>query len=137
MIIIDEAQRIKNNGVTLKLLIDNFGDIQIIATGSSSFELSNKVTGTLTGRKYEYYLYPFFISETRSIYSQLEIDRLIEKRVIFGMYPEILLNERDSERNLKQITRSYLYKDVLQYQNIKNPEILEKLLQALALQIGN
>ena len=137
LVIIDEAQRVKNIGVTLKLLIDNFEDIQIIATGSSSFELSNKITETLTGRKYEYYLYPFSISETRNIYSQLEIDRLIEKRVIFGMYPEILLNERDSERNLKEITRSYLYKDVLQYQNIKNPEILEKLLQALALQIGN
>ena len=137
LVIIDEAQRVKNIGITLKLIIDNFPDIQIIATGSSSFELSNNIAEPLTGRKYEYYLYPFSISEIRSIYSQLEIDRLIEKRMIFGMYPEILLNERDSERNLKEITRSYLYKDVLQYQNIKNPEILEKLLQALSLQIGN
>ena len=137
MVIIDEVQRIKNIGITLKLIIDNFADIQVIATGSSSFELSNEIVEPLTGRKYEYYLYPFSISEIRSIYSGLEIDRLIEKRIILGMYPEILLDERSAERNLKEITRSYLYKDVLKYQNIKNPEILEKLLQALSLQVGN
>ena len=137
LVIIDEAQRIKNIGITLKLIIDNFSDIQVIATGSSAFELSDKINEPLTGRKLEYYLCPFSISEIGSIYSRLEIDRLLEKRIIFGMYPEILLNETDSERNLKEITRSYLYKDVLQYKNIKNPEILEKLLQALSLQIGN
>ncbi|MHB1347925.1 MAG: ATP-binding protein [Candidatus Humimicrobiaceae bacterium] len=137
LVIIDEAQRIKNIGITLKLIIDNFPDIQVLATGSSAFGLSDKINEPLTGRKLEYNLYPFSISEIGSLYSKLEIDRLLEKRIIFGMYPEILLNETDSERNLKEITRSYLYKDVLWYKNIKNPEILEKLLQALSLQIGN
>jgi len=137
LVIIDEAQRVRNIGITLKLIVDNYPEIQIISTGSSSFELSNQTVEPLTGRKYEYFLYPFSISELKSIYSNLEIDRLLEKIIIFGMYPEIIINGFDNERNLKEITKSYLYKDVLQYQNIRNPDILEKLLQALALQIGN
>ncbi len=137
IIIIDEAQRVRNIGITLKLFVDNFKEIQIVATGSSSFDLSEKIMEPLTGRKFEYFLYPFSISEIKSIYSPLEINRLIEKRLIFGMYPEILLDEKNSERNLKELARSYLYKDALEYQNIKNHEILEKLLQALALQLGN
>jgi hypothetical protein len=137
LVIIDEAQRVRNIGLTLKLIVDNYPEIQIISTGSSSFTLSSQTVEPLTGRKYEYFLYPFSISELKSIYSNIEIDRLLEKRIIFGMYPEIVINEFDNERNLKEITRSYLYKDVLQYQNIRNPEILEKLLQALALQLGN
>lgn len=137
LVIIDEAQRVRNIGLTLKLIVDNYPEIQIISTGSSSFELSNQTVEPLTGRKYEYFLYPFSISELKSIYSNIEIDRLLEKRIIFGMYPEIVINEFENERNLKEITRSYLYKDVLQYQHIRNPEILEKLLQALALQLGN
>ena len=135
LILLDEAQRVKNIGLTLKLIIDNFPEIQIITTGSSSFDLSNQIIEPLTGRKYEFYLYPFSLEELRQIYSDLEINRILEKRIIFGMYPEIV-NTNDKEI-LKNITRSYLYKDVLQYQDIRNPEILEKLLQALALQIGN
>lgn len=137
LVILDEAQRIKNIGLTLKLIADNFPRLQVIATGSSSFELSNKIAEPLTGRKYEFYLYPFSLEELKSIYSDLEIDRLLEKRMIFGLYPEIIKNEREAERNLKSLAQSYAYKDVFQYQNIKNPEVLEKLLQALALQIGN
>lgn len=135
--IIDEAQRVKNIGITLKLIADNFPFIQIIATGSSSLDLSNEIAEPLTGRKYEFHLYPFAIEELKSIYKETEISRLIERRIIFGMYPEITLNDSDAFKNLKNITDSYLYKDILQYQNIKNPEILNKLLQALALQIGN
>ncbi len=137
LVLIDEAQRVKNIGLTLKLIADNYKEIQVIATGSSSFELSNEIVEPLTGRKYEYHLYPFSISEVQNIYSPLEIDRLLENRIIFGSYPEIVLNEPDAQRNLKEIAKSYLYKDILQYQRIRNPEILEKLLQALALQIGN
>ncbi|MBA3047080.1 ATP-binding protein [Patescibacteria group bacterium] len=137
LIILDEAQRVKNIGLTLKLIIDNFPDLQIIATGSSSFDLSNKIVEPLTGRKIEYYLYPFSLGELRSIYSAIETDRLLETRMIFGMYPEIAQNQDNIAQNLKSVARSYAYKDVLQYQNIKNPEILEKLLQAIALQIGN
>ena len=135
-IVLDEAQRIENIGITLKLIVDNFPDIQVIATGSSSFELSDKIAEPLTGRKYEFYLYPFSWNELRQVFSELELKRLLETRLITGMYPEIALGN-EVEKNLKNLATSYSYKDVLEYQNIKNPEILEKLLQALALQIGN
>ena len=136
LVIIDEAQRVENIGLTLKLIADNFKDIQIIATGSSSFDLSNKIAEPLTGRKNEYYLYPFSLEELRGVYSVLEMHRLLERRMIYGMYPEITRDGEDSEKKLKSLAFSYAYKDVLQYQHIKNPEVLEKLLKALALQIG-
>ena len=137
IIIIDEAQRIKNVGITLKLIIDNFKDVQVIATGSSSFDLANKTTEPLTGRKYEFYLYPFSIEELNPEKNKIEIDRTIENRMIYGLYPEVIIKSAEAEENIKLIAKSYLYKDILQYQNIKNPNILEKLLQSLALQAGN
>lgn len=137
LVILDEAQRIMNIGLTLKLVADNFPDIQVIATGSSSFELSNKIAESLTGRKYEFFLYPFSLEELKPIYSELEMDRLLEEKMIFGMYPEIILGGDEKQKKLKSLARSYAYKDILQFQNIKNPDVLEKLLQALALQIGN
>lgn len=137
IVIIDEAQRVKDIGITLKLIIDNFKDIQVIATGSSSFDLANKTAESLTGRKYEFYLYPLSIEELNPEKNKLEIDRTLENRIIYGSYPEVIINSSEAEDNIKLIAKSYLYKDILQYQNIKNPNILEKLLQSLALQIGN
>ncbi len=137
LVILDEAQRIKNIGLTLKLVVDNFSGIQIIAAGSSSFDLSNEISEPLTGRKYEFYLYPFSFSELKSVYSDLEMDRLLENRMIFGMYPGIISGGKEAEKNLKSLARSYLYKDILEFQNIRNSEAIEKLLQALALQVGS
>lgn len=137
LIIIDEAQRVKNIGITLKLLIDNFPKMQIIATGSSSFDLSNEISEPLTGRKNEFHLYPFSIEEISQKYSKIETNRLLERRMIYGMYPEAVKGGEDLVKNLKSLAQSYVYKDILQYQNIKNPESLVKLLQALALQLGN
>lgn len=137
LIIIDEAQRVENIGLTLKLVVDNFPKLQIIATGSSSFDLSNKAVEPLTGRKYEFYLYPLSIEELKPIYSPIEIDRLLERRIIFGLYPEIIKTETELEKKLKDLARSYLYKDILQYRRIRSAEAIEKLLQSLALQIGN
>lgn len=137
LVFLDEVQRIPNAGLTLKLAVDNFPDMQIIATGSSSFELSDNISEPLTGRKFELQLFPFSIQELRGEYSDLEIQRLLEHRMVYGMYPEVVRNAGEELDLLKEIARSYLYKDVLQYQQIKNPEILEKLLQALALQISS
>lgn len=137
LVLIDEAQRVADIGLTLKLMVDNFPTAQIIATGSSFFDLSNKVAEPLTGRAYEFMLYPFSVNELRQQYSNLEIGRLLERRLIYGMYPEIVEREGEVSEELKNIARSYAYKDVLQYQGIRNPEVLEKLLTALALQIGN
>lgn len=135
--ILDEAQRVKDIGLTLKLIVDSFPEVQVVATGSSSFDLSNQIVEPLTGRKYEFYLYPFSLNELTAVYSVLEINRLLEQRIVFGMYPEITFSGKESEDKLKSISRSYLYKDILQFQNIKHAEAIEKLLQALALQIGN
>lgn len=135
LIFIDEAQRVKNIGLTLKLLNDNFPEVQIITTGSSSFELADKIEEPLTGRSYEFFLTPFSMRELSSKYSDIELKRIVEKRIIFGMYPEVVFD--GGEDLLRNIAKNYLYKDVLKYDNIKKPEILEKILRALALQIGS
>jgi len=137
LLIIDEAQRVKDIGITLKLMVDNFAGLQIVATGSSSFELSNSIMEPLTGRKYEFHLFGFSIAEIRQIYSDLEINRLIEQFVIYGMYPEIITKPKDREINLKSLADSYLFKDILVYERIRNHDVLRRLLQALALQIGS
>jgi hypothetical protein len=138
LVVIDEAQRVRNIGLTLKLLVDNFPNIQIVATGSSSFELSNNIKEPLTGRKIEFHLYPLSIAELLQIYSNIEIKRLLENILRFGLYPKVVTSSTiEMPQIINEISESYLFKDFLEYQNIKKPELLEKLLQALALQIGN
>ncbi|NCU42516.1 MAG: ATP-binding protein [Candidatus Moranbacteria bacterium] len=136
-VIFDEAQRVKNIGLTLKILIDTYPEIQILATGSSSFELSSEISEPLTGRKEEFFLYPFSLGELSSVYSPLEIHRLLEDFMIFGLYPGVVFSGTKRESYIRELATSYSYKDILSYQDIRNPEILEKLLQALALQVGN
>lgn len=137
LVIIDEAQRVRNIGLTLKLIADNFPEVQVVATGSSSFDLSNKISEPLTGRKLEFHLHPFSLEELKGVYNEIEINRLLEQRLIFGMYPEIVMSESSPEKKIKELARSYSYKDILAFHNIRNHEVLEKLLQALALQVGN
>ena len=136
VIFIDEAQRVRNIGLTLKLLVDTFPEIQVVATGSSSLDLSGELAEPLTGRKYEFHLYPFALSELAVKHSALEIDRLLERRLIYGLYPEVEEKPAEAAGLLRVLASSYLYKDVLQYQDLRRPELLEKLLAALALQIG-
>ncbi|HPR18053.1 MAG TPA: ATP-binding protein, partial [Candidatus Cloacimonadota bacterium] len=136
VVFIDEAQRIANIGLTLKLIVDNLKDVQVIATGSSSFELSNQIQEPLTGRKYEFFLYPLSFGESCEHSSQIEEMRLLEHRLIYGYYPEIVTQSGDEQVLLNSIGESYLYKDVLATGKIKKPAMLEKLLQALALQVG-
>ncbi len=135
LVIIDEAQRVKNIGLTLKLLADNAPQIQIIATGSSSFDLSNKIKEPLTGRAIEFFLPPFFLLEVDK--EKQEINRLLGTRLIFGLYPEVVLKPNEAKDILKSFYQGSLYKDALEYQGLKNPEVIEKLLVALALQIGS
>lgn len=136
IIVIDEAQRVENIWITLKLIVDNFPDIQVIATWSSSFELANKTNEPLTGRKYEYHLHPFSIFELKSLYSDLEIKRLLEERIIYWSYPVVFDKTiSEKQRDLKILTDSYLFKDIFSFWNIKKPDLLIKLLKALALQI--
>jgi predicted AAA+ superfamily ATPase len=135
LVALDEAQRVRNIGLTLKLLVDTFPDIQVIATGSSSFELSNTITEPLTGRKIEFHLYPLALAELLSQETPLENRRLLETRLRYGLYPGVVASA-DPARVIQEIAKSYLYRDVLEYQVVRNPDLLRRLLQALALQIG-
>jgi uncharacterized protein len=137
LILIDEAQRVKNIGLTLKLLVDNFKEIQIIATGSSALELANEINEPLTGRKREYHLYPFSTSEMVANSSILQETRLLEQRMIYGFYPDIVNSPGEAQPNLLDLANNYLYKDVLSLQDVRKPALLERLVTALALQIGN
>lgn len=136
LVIIDEAQRVKDIGLTLKLLIDTYPAIQVIATGSSSFDLSNETKEPLTGRKIEYYLYPLAVAELLEQESALETTRLLETRLRFGSYPGVI-NSADPAATIAEIAGSYLYRDILEVQTVKNPDQLHRLLQALALQVGS
>lgn len=137
MVLIDEAQRIKNIGLTLKLITDQIKDVQVIATGSSAFELSSEVNEPLTGRKYEFMLYPLSFEEMVNHHGLLMEKRLLDHRMIFGYYPEIVTHPGEEKERLKLLAGSYLYKDLLMLEQIKKPALLEKLLKALALQIGS
>ncbi len=137
LLVLDEAQRIENIGICIKLIVDNLPQIQVIATGSSSFELANKIGEPLTGRKIEYLLLPISFGEMVNHQNLLEEKRMLEQRMIFGYYPEIVTDPGTHTENLKQLADSYLYKDILIWENIKKSEKLERLIQALALQLGN
>ncbi|WP_343670556.1 ATP-binding protein [Chitinophaga sp.] len=137
LVLIDEAQRVNNIGLTLKLLVDNFKDVQVIATGSSALELANEINEPLTGRKREYHLYPFSTTEMVTNGSLLQESRLLEQRMIYGFYPDIVNSPADAQSNLLELTNNYLFKDVLSLQDVRKPALLERLLIALALQVGS
>lgn len=137
IVVIDEAQRIENIGLTIKLATDNFSDIQIIATGSSAFELANKINEPLTGRKFEYFLFPFSFDELSKKHGIIEEKRMLERRLIFGSYPEVVNQVGNEKEILNLLTNSYLYKDLLEYEGIKKSSLLSKILRALALQLGS
>lgn len=136
-LIIDEAQRIDNIGLTIKLIIDQLKDVKVIATGSSAFELANHINEPLTGRKWEYNLYPFSFAEMVEEHGLLTEKRLLNHRLVYGYYPEIVNNLGGEEPRLKQLSDSYLYKDILIWEKIQKPDKMEKLIQALAFQVGN
>jgi len=137
IVLIDEAQRIENVGITLKLITDNIQNIQLVVTGSSAFDLRNKLNESLTGRKFEYKMFPFSTTELVNATSYLEEKRLLEQRLIFGMYPDVINNPSENKKILLDLSSSYLFKDILMYKDIRNPELLSKLLTSLSLQLGN
>ena len=136
-IIIDEAQNIPDIGQVLKILVDNFPDVQVIATGSSSFDLTQKAGEPLTGRKWEFNLYPLTFYEIMQHYGLLEARRKLEQILTFGSYPEILLKPQYAEDILLELVSSYLLKDVFAWAGIKKPDKIFTLLKALAYQVGS
>ena len=137
IVIIDEAQRIKDIGVKLKLITDELQDIQLIATGSSSFELSNSINESLTGRKYEYQMLPLSFDELVNNSNLLDELKMLNHRLIYGSYPDVINNAGNEKEILQQLTSSYLYKDILEWNRIKKSDKLIKLLQAISFQVGN
>ena len=136
-LVIDEAQRIQDIGLRMKLITDQVPEVQVIATGSSSFELAAKVNESLTGRKREFRMFPLTFGEMVRHTSFLEETRMIPHRLVYGYYPEVVTSPGDERTVLKEISDSYLYKDILTLDSINKPDKLVRLLKALALQIGS
>jgi len=138
IIILDEAQRIKNIGPTLKILIDTYPELQIIATGSSSFDLANEINEPLTGRKIVFNLFPLSVEEIMGDNGFLYINSKLEKILRYGTYPDVFFSEdKEAASKLEEIASSYLFKDILSFDKIKKSSIIVKLLQLLALQVGS
>lgn len=137
LIVIDEAQMVEDIGITLKLIHDNNKDIQIIATGSSSFDLANKTKEPLTGRALEYILLPPSVSEISETYGKLFAESLIGTLNTYGSYPGVVFGLVNKEEALINISNQYLYKDLLKYESIRKPDLLEKLLKVLATSVGS
>jgi uncharacterized protein len=137
ILVIDEAQQIKNIGTTLKLITDHLPEIQLLVSGSSSLELAEEVSEPLTGRKFEFFLYPVSYEEMVDHHGWLEEKRFFEQRLILGSYPEVVSNIETMKETLGQLAGSYLYKDIFKYRDLRRPELLETLLQSLALQLGS
>jgi uncharacterized protein len=137
-VFIDEAQKVQNIGSVLKLIHDEHPDIQLIATGSSSFELGNKISEPLTGRNIKFTLYPLSVKELSQKYSYIEMQSIMPDLLRFGAYPEVFAKgESDSRELLTTLGSDYLYRDVLILENLKRPKLLEDLLKQVSLQLGN
>ena len=137
ILVLDEAQRIPDVGLALKLLTDQMPGIQVIATGSSSFALENKTAEPLTGRKFEYRLLPLSFQEMVDHAGLLEEKSFREQRLLYGAYPDILTHPEDSERLLGELVNSYLFKDIYALEGLKRTKILDNLVKALAMQVGS
>lgn len=136
-VFLDEAQRISGIGLTLKIITDQFKNVQLFVSGSSSFDLGNELNEPLTGRKWEYELFPMSWEEYENKIGFIKAEQQIENRILFGFYPEVINNQGNERETLKNLVNSYLYRDILAFSNIRKPEVLERLLQALALQMGS
>ena len=136
MVFIDEAQRVRDIGLILKKIGDLKMNVQFVVTGSSSLELANGVSEPATGRLLEYRLFPLSLREMAAHTSEREQQRLLEQRLVYGLYPEVVTTPGDAKRTLMTLTSNYLYKDILSYHGIKKPDVLQKLVRALALQLS-
>lgn len=136
-LVIDEAQRIENIGLKLKIIHDTIKDVKVVVSGSSSFVLANSINEPLTGRKWEFQLHPFSFEELVSDTNLLKEITSLERRLLFGSYPEVVTNSEDAKALLIQLSSSYLYKDVLEFEKLLKSNKLSNLLTALAFQIGS
>ena len=137
LVVLDEAQMVEQIGLICKQLIDAALGIQFIITGSSSLTIANKTQEPLTGRKWEYSLYPISSQELIAYQGIPQFLESLPQYLIYGMYPEVVMNNLDAKEILNNIANSYLYKDILALTGLKRPQLLEKILKALAWQVGS
>lgn len=137
IVMVDEAQRATDIGLTLKRIQDNFPQVQLMVTGSSSLDLRARINEPMTGRKWEYMLFPLSTGELIRTKGILFVRQSLESRLIYGSYPDVLNYQAEVRETLTNLTGSYLYKDLLELEGIRRPALLEKLLVALALQMGS
>ena len=137
VLVLDEAQRIDNIGLSLKLITDELPEIQVIVSGSSAFELMNRAAEPLTGRKFEYRLLPFSFGELCEDHGLFLEKQERERRILFGCYPDVVANPGDEPQRLSEIAGSYLFKDIYALDGLRRTAILDKLVLALAMQIGS
>lgn len=136
LVVLDEAQRVPDIGLSLKLLYDTYSELTIIATGSSSFELADSTNEPLTGRNITYTLLPISYTEYASQIGDREAFRLLEERIRYGMYPAVI-NASQPDQEVTRIAQDYLFRDVLRVDRIRKPLVIEKLIQLLAYQVGS
>lgn len=137
IIAIDEAQRVENIGLLLKRIVDEYADVQVLVSGSSSLKLKETINEPLTGRKYEYLMYPISTGELYDTLGLLPARQMLEARLIYGSYPDVLTHEEEAKDLLRNLADSYLYKDILELDDVRKPVLLQKVLVALALQVGS
>jgi uncharacterized protein len=137
VLVIDEAQMIHNIGLLIKRMVDSFPEIQVIASGSSAFELADKTKESMVGRKEELQLFPLSYKEMVDHSNFIEETRLIPHRLIFGYYPEVVTSIGKEEKILNDLVEGFLYKDILNLEGVKKPATLQRLVQMLAYRIGS
>jgi len=139
LLVIDEAQRIPNIGLNLKIIVDNIPGIHVVATGSSSFELTGQTGEPLTGRKKTLILYPVSMLELKKNTSSFDLKRFLPERLVFGSYPQIITSKFQEEKSaiLNELINSYLLKDILELEKVKGSKILLDLLRMIAFQVGS
>jgi predicted AAA+ superfamily ATPase len=136
-VFIDEVQRIPNIGLKLKIIVDQIKDVQVIVSGSSSLDINNVTQEPLTGRKFEFHMFPVSWKEFENSVGYMTAQQQLEIRLLYGMYPDVINNLGAEYEILKNLVSSYLYKDILALAGIRKSEVLEKILRALAMQVGS
>lgn len=137
VIAIDEAQRVENIGLVLKRIVDEYPEIQVLVSGSSSLRLRSSVNEPLTGRKYEYEMFPISTAELYDTFGLIPTTQLLDSRLIYGSYPDVLTHQDEAKDLLRTAADSYLYKDILELEEVRKPTVLQKILVAVALQVGS
>jgi hypothetical protein len=137
VIMIDEGQRLRDIGMIVKRIVDNYHDVQVLVTGSSSLDLRNRLNEPMTGRKYEFTMYPVSTAELYDTDGYLRTKQLLDFRLIYGSYPDVLMHQSEARELIMGLSDSYLYKDVLELDSVRKSDLLRKLLVALALQVGS